>query len=202
MKLARKGPAYRASKKNERKLRVYGLPGRYWSFRDRHIRGITSFTTDRPWAPNEQPLTINPARQKAAIDKFFTTDALAVTSPVVAVGSEPTDELGLIFGAAIMSRALDLTHPTEGRKLRPAMINVARSPAHTEINGDPDVVVFWNVKGDSAPIRTDACRDWLARFDDCFRVLIVAGSTPAHFFYNRLHWEPDVSLYFRGEYSA
>jgi hypothetical protein len=195
IELARKGAVYRNSTESERRLRLYGVPTRYWKTEESDITGFTTVTCERDWGKSKSALQLDPDGQRRTVASIFEGTALRDTSRVVVVGSEPTDDMGLVFGSAVVRRAIAMG-------LRPLMLSITKDPQRTEISQVPDVVVLWNVRGDSTQGRIDSSRDWLARFDDSYRILIVAGMNPAYFYYTKLHWQPDAALYFRGEYDG
>lgn len=190
----RKGPIYRASDKLERRLRLCGVPSRYLRYGREDIVGLTGFSTEREWAPQGKLLQVRPEKQQETLNLIFEETTLADTSSVVGVGSYPTDHQGLVFGAAVCRRALELD-------LQPMMINARRSPREAPNLGlrySPDVAIIHNIKKDCGSLRADACRDWLSLLDDTFLILIVAGTDPVSFFYMRLHYPIDAALYFSG----
>ena len=202
----REGPIYEAANKREKLLRAYGVPSRYLRYTTdeyqahfrkaadpatkRNLAQLESWTYDRDWVKNAVPMNVTMDKQKQVLSAIFEDKALAETSMVVGAGTYPTDHLGLMFGAAVCRRAMDL-------KLRPRMINSRRSPA--SVVDTPDVVVLYNTAFDCDPIRATMCRDWINHFDDVFTVVITAGTDPVTFFHTRLHLHVDAALNFRGD---
>lgn len=188
----RKGPIYESSSDVERKLRLRGVPSRYLRYAAADVGRPYSFTVDRPWAPEGESARYKAAEQKEVLKSLFEGTVLRDTSYIVGAGSYPTDHLGLIFGAAICRRTLEL-------KLNPLMMGLWNSPNNTSIKGTPDVVVLYSIRSDSHPTRLEFCRDWLSILDDTFVVVIVSGADPVTFFNNNLNYPLDSALYFRGE---
>jgi hypothetical protein len=190
--IKRRGPAYQATGKLGKLMRVYGVPSFYWGLTDRSIGNPITFHIDREWAKEGRSQEITPSKQQKVIDEIFRGNLLKETSMVVGVGSCPTDMLGIAFGAAVVARAIEL-------EIRPLMINICDRPEALEIQGTPDVVVFHNINSECNQGRVDACRHWLSWFDDTFVVAVLGGSNPLSFFYNRLHSRIDAALYFEGD---
>jgi hypothetical protein len=113
-------------------------------------------------------------------------------SYVLAIGSDPTDELGMTLAASLMRHAHAL-------KLRAQCISVRQGPDQTQISGDPDVVILHNLPHDCHQVRAQVCRDWLEWYDDSFRVLVAAGCDPYTFAHRRLSYPVDSAIYLRGE---
>lgn len=188
----RKGPIYESSTELEKKLRVKGVPSRYLRYTADHLGRPYSFSVERPWAPEGESARYNITSQKEVIDSIFEDTALSDTSLIVGAGSYPTDHLGMIFGAAVCRRALEL-------RLTPLMMGLWNSPSSTTIKGTPDVVVLYSIRADSHALRLEACRDWLSILDDTFIVVVVGGTDPVTFFNNNLNHAFDSAVYFRGE---
>ena len=110
---------------------------------------------------------------------------------VLAIGSEPTDELGMVLAAGLMRRAREL-------HLRPLAVQVRRGPDEVSTS-DADLAVLYNVPHDCHQVRAQICRDWLEWFDDSFRVLVVAGGDPYTFCHTRLAFPVDAAIHLRGE---
>ena len=197
----RKGPTHKMVKEMAKKiggdgtglsLRYKGVPSKYLLSTYDDIGKVFGFTMPRPWAKDGMLKNYRTKNQNRAIKGIFEDTALADSSSVVAVGSYPTDHLGMIFGAAVCRRALEM-------ELNPLMLNLTNFPSRTEIKETPDVVVLHNVNPDSHKSRIEVCRDWITIFDDTFIVVIVGGSDPATFFHMKLHYSFDTALYFQGE---
>lgn len=188
----RKGPIYESSTKVERILRLKGVPSRYLRYGEADVGRPYSFTVERPWAPEGEAARYKSGAQKELIRSVFEDTVISDTSYIVGVGSYPTDHLGMIFGAAICRRALEL-------RLNPLMMGLWNSPLSTQIKGSPDIVVFYSIRADSHATRLEFCRDWLSILDDTFVVVIVGGADPVSFFNNNLNYPLDSALYFRGE---
>jgi hypothetical protein len=66
-----------------------------------------------------------------------------------------------------------------------------------------DVVILHNMTAECHAARAHACRDWLDRFDDTLRFVIVAGCDPYTFSHTRLFCPLfcplDDFLYLEGE---
>jgi hypothetical protein len=151
-----------------------------------------NFTVDRPWAPEGKSARYKSSEQKEVIETLFEGTVMRDTSYIVGAGSYPTDHLGLIFGAAVCRRALEL-------KLNPLMMGMWNSPSTTSFKTSPDVVVLYSIRTDSHVARLEYCRDWLSILDDTFVVVLVSGADPVTFFNNNLNYPLDSALYFRGE---
>jgi len=188
----RKGPLYENMVQDERILRSFGVPSRYVRSKREDLGRMFSVTMDRDWVRNAESLKISVAQQNEVIEGLFAGKLLLQESLIIGVGSEPTDHCGMVFGAALCRRAYDMG-------LRPKMINTRRNPGEVQFNQPPDLVVFYGAKSDCNVFRADVCRDWLSFFDDTFLVMIVAGTNPMSFFYNRLHSSLDAALYFQGD---
>jgi len=191
MEFTQKGPAYEKATESERRLRLFHVPSRYWSVTPEDVKGVHSCTIDRPWKKSIWQL--DAGSQKKVIASAITGTALKDSAPFVLAAGDPTDSRAMAFGAAVVKRALELN-------LRPVMINVTNDPKKTDYGQPPNVVVLWNVRFDSTPGRIESCRDWLAKFDGIYRVLVVAGTDPTRFAYQKLNLFPESALYFRGEY--
>jgi len=193
MDLPPKGPRYRAAAQEQRILRAYGLPSRYWErFDTSHIAShLINLTADRPWLKGGQIQHISVRRQRELIGSLFETKQILESSRVLGIGAEPTDELA-------MGLAANLLRHTIAIKGRPLMIDM-RYPPSSELSIMPDVAFLHNLPQDCHQMRAQLCRDWLHRLDDTFRVVIVAGANPIEFFQRRLFYPLDAALYLRGE---
>lgn len=192
MRLSRKGPVYQNAPREYRVMRAYGLPTRYWdvSVEDgralsKHLRTI-GFTRQY----NNKVLQVPVPKQKALVDELLNDEAALRTSRIIGIGSVPTDELALALAAAIMRRACDL-------RLRPLCVSADQYPH--DLAREPDVVVLHNIMPDCHAMRLQVCRDWLARFDDTLRIIVVAGADPYTFCHTRLFCPLDAAVYLEGE---
>lgn len=193
MRLARKGPAYQEASTEDRLMRAYGLPSRYWGVTvdaskelTKHVRsvGITR-------SYNNAAMTIGAARQKRALAGLLTDPEALSRSRIVVVGSVPTDELGMAVAAGVMRRTREL-------KKRPMCISMRRNPSE-DVASEPDVVVLHNLTADCHAMRAQVCRDWLDRFDDTLRIVVVGGTDPYTFCHTRLFCPLDDGIYLEGE---
>lgn len=150
---------------------------------------------DRPWYRDGKPYQATPGQQQDWIRAILEGDALSKTSPIVAVGSEPGEDLGVVFGTAVIDRALDL-------KLKPRMQAAHKSPRDIDMMYPPGVFVLYNVATNASQFRCEQVRDWLTEMDDVFRVVLVSGGDPVSFFYDTLKHSFDQALYFRGQYNG
>lgn len=193
MDLPPKGPRYRAAGPEQRLLRAYGLPSRYWERYDtvQICAHLVNLTADRPWIKGGQIQHISTKRQRELIHDLFDGRNILDNARVLGIGAEPTDELGMAFAANLLRYTIAL-------KARPLMIDL-RQPLSLEISTMPDVVFLHNLPHDCHQVRAQLCRDWLQRFDDTFRVVVIAGANPIEFFQKRLFHPIDVALYLRGQ---
>lgn len=188
----RKGPLHESADELGVRLRYKGVPARYLRSKYEDLGKVFGFTMSRPWVKDGMMKSYRTKIQNRTIKGIFEDTALIDSSAVVAVGGYPTDHLGMVFGAAVCRRAMEMN-------LNPLMINLRSSPHNTEIKETPDVVVLHNVNPDSNKNRIEICRDWITVFDDTFIVIIVGGSDPATFFNMKLYHSFDAALYFQGE---
>jgi hypothetical protein len=192
--MPRKGPSYRAGGSRAKLLRAQGVPTRYWSVTTdeaQHLRQRTfSIEIPRPWAKGGASRYISPARQQSWIDELF-ADRLT-RSAIIAIGSEPTDELAMTLAASMLERARQL-------KLKPLCLSIQRAPGEQDVALDGDVVVLHNLTAESHQVRTQFCRDWLDWFDDSARIVVIGGQDPYRFFHQRLRLPLDYGLYLCGE---
>jgi hypothetical protein len=188
----RKGPIFNSACELGRSLMVAGVPGRYWKIRRKDVGEPVSILYNRPWYKEGKAYQVTPAQQQQWIDDILDGHALKESAPLVAVGSEPSEDMGLLFGVAVIERALKL-------ELKVRMISAHRIPREVEGN-IPDVCVLYNIAANASPFRLDVCREWIAELDDVFLVMIVSGTDPASFFLDTLNQSFDQALYFKGQY--
>lgn len=176
-------------------MRAQGLPSRYWDVTAAAAQALkhrtNSMVVPRPWVSEEAVRTVSAARQRALVTELFERPEALQRSFVLAVGSEPTDELAMVLAAGLMRRARDL-------RLRPRAVSVRRGPDDVSMS-DADLVVLYNLPHDCHQVRAQICRDWLEWFDDSFRVLVVAGGDPYTFCHTRLAFPVDAAIHLRGE---
>jgi hypothetical protein len=193
MRLSRKGSVYEKAPPDDRVLRAHGLPTRYWDVTvEEGLRladQVRTIGIPRAWRNTVHQVTA--VRQRKLIARLLTEADALRRSQVIGVGSSPTDELGMALAAALVRRTRDL-------KLRPLCISMRRSPSD-EVTGEPDVVILHNMTAECHAARAHACRDWLDRFDDTLRFVIVAGCDPYTFSHTRLFCPLDDFLYLEGE---
>jgi len=193
MRLARKGPVYRDASPDDRLLRAHGLPTRYWEVTVEDGKALAekvrTIGIPRAWRNTVHQVTA--PRQRKLITELLTDAAALRRSRVIGIGSTPTDELGMALAAALVKRTREL-------KLRPLCLSMRRNPSE-EIAGEPDVVILHNMTADCHPSRAHVCRDWLERFDDTPRFVVVAGCDPYTFSHTRLFCPLDDFLYLEGE---
>ena len=192
MRLSRKGPVYQSAPRENRIMRAYGLPTRYWDVSVEDGRALTKnlrtigFTRQY----NNKVLQVPVPKQKKLVDALLADEAALRESRIIGIGSVPTDELALALVAAVMRRAREL-------KLRPLCISTSQYPS--EVAHEPDVVALHNLTPDCNAMRVQLCRDWLERFDDTLRIVVVAGADPYTFCHTRLFCPLDAAVYLEGE---
>lgn len=193
MRLARKGPVYRGASPDDRVLRAHGLPSRYWEVTVEEGKALAekvrTIGIPRAWRNTVHQVTA--VRQRKLIAELLTDAAALRRSRVIGIGSSPTDELAMGLAAAIVQRAREL-------KLRPLCLSMRRHPDE-DVAAEPDVVVLHNMTAECHAARADRCRDWLDRFDDTLRFVVVAGCDPYTFSHTRLFCPLDDFLYLEGE---
>lgn len=196
MRLSRKGPTYQAADTEARVMRAHGLPTRYWEVEAKDgsvLAGrAVGITVSLPWVAGGAVRQITSTKQRELVRELFEDPAGLRRSYVLAVASEPTDELAMGLAAAVMRRAREV-------RLRPLCLPVRRGPDDVSITSDPDVVVLHNLPHDCHAMRAQICRDWLGWFDDTFRVVVVGGADPYWFAHKRLSYPVDGAVYLRGE---
>lgn len=192
MRLSRKGPVYREAPQDDRVLRAHGLPTRYWDVTveegQRLAEQVRTIGIPRAWRNTVHQVTA--VRQRKLIASLLTDRDALRRSQVIGIGSSPTDELGMALAAAIVRRARDL-------KLRPLCISMRRGLE--DVSVEPDVVILHNMTAECHAARAHLCRDWLDRFDDTLRFVVVAGCDPYTFSHTRLFCPLDDFLYLEGE---
>ena len=192
MRLPRKGPVYESAPREYRLMRAYGLPSRYWDVSVEDGRALTKHVRTigytRPY--NNKLLQVTVPKQKELIEELLTSEAALRKSRTIGIGSVPTDELAMALVAAIMRRTREL-------KMRPLCLSMSQYPS--DVSHEPDVVVLHNLMPDCHSMRVQVCRDWLDRFDDTLRIIVVAGSDPYTFCHTRLFCPLDAALYLEGE---
>ena len=160
------GPLELKASDVEQKMRRCGVPARYLKSTEESIGRLFSFTVERPWAKDEELGRYNVTYQQKIVRSLFEEEALRKTSDIIGVGSYPTDQLGMVFGAAVCRRALAMG-------LNPLMLGLWNSPERTPIAEEPDVVVLYSIRPDSHSVRFEMCRHWMSDFGDTFIVVIV-----------------------------
>jgi hypothetical protein len=193
MRLPRKGPAYEKASRDDRVMRAHGLPTRYWDVTVQDGRALRQHvrTIGITRAYNNKALSIAATRQRHLLDSLLTEASALSESRVVVVGAVPTDELGMTLAAALMRRTREL-----GK--RPMCISMRRNPSD-DVTTEPDVVVLHNMTVECHSMRAQVCRDWLDRFDDTLRVVVVGGTDPYTFCHTRLFCPLDGAIYLEGE---
>jgi hypothetical protein len=126
------------------------------------------------------------------IEELLTEPDALRRSYVLAIGSEPTDELAMSLAAMLLRRA-------RAQSLRAVCVSMRKSPDEAALSSDPDVAILHNLPHDCHQMRAQFCRDWLDWLDDSFRIVVIAGSCPYRFSHKRLAYPIDGGIYLCGE---
>ncbi len=199
----RKGPLYTRASQLEKRLALSGIPKRYLEctpdvfkeMRQNNAISVISFTYDRDWKAGGIAKQITQKVQKKLIASVLSTDAMKNASTVVGVGSLPTDKAGMMFAAAVTHHAFSLN-----LKVRAINGRWPTSLYESKIASDPpDVAILYNIKEDCSSMRAEAVKDWLYYLDDTFTIIVVSGTHPLPFIYQRLHHPIDAALLLQGD---
>jgi len=172
----------------QKRMILAGVQRNYWDCSIDNLEPSTVIA-EIPHFNETKKITITAQEQQIWLNHINKNTPESLQLPyLLVVGSSPTDEAGLTLAYHFMAKA-------QNNLMSPVSIDIMCPEITLKEVNDPQFFVIKNITQEASWDRIFKARDYIERYDNFFRIVVVAGE-PLNFCLTKIRKEPDAVLYF------